>query len=126
MGQDPDLLPVINWVNQGGKLVYSPTKKFYSEARGRFLQHLRTLYQSGQAKYISAEEVSRKARQLLNAGLKSDDPHVIALAIIADVKLLVTNDRYLEIDFKNRSLIKSGKIYKRKQHENLLKEVDCP
>lgn len=54
----------------------------------------------------------------------SDDPHVIALALVARVRLLCTNDTNLKTDFDNPALISNprGRIYSAKHHRDLL---DC-
>ena len=45
--------------------------------------------------------------------LKSDDPHVIALAQVSGARLLYTNDEDLQKDFRNTNLVNnpSGKVY---------------
>ena len=56
------------------------------------------------SKKYSAQEVQEKADELEDR-IESDDPHIIALAIVADVKVLISNDRRLHEDFKNRNLV---------------------
>ena len=67
-------------------------------------------------KLINADEnrVDQETEKVRRSGgLKSDDPHIIALARVSDARLLFSNDRKLHEDFKNRNFIDEppGKIY---------------
>lgn len=44
---------------------------------------------------------------------QSDDPHILALAVVSGARLLYSNDRLLQHDFKNLALINQprGKVY---------------
>ena len=44
---------------------------------------------------------------------RSDDEHVLALAVVSGARLLYTNDTALIADFKNREIIANprGKVY---------------
>lgn len=44
-------------------------------------------------------------------GLRSDDPHILALAKVSGARLLYTNDRNLQDDFKNADFVADGKVY---------------
>lgn len=60
------------------------------------------------------DQVENKSEQVKESGqLRSDDPHVIALAQVSGARLLYSNDKKLHHDFKNQHLIKAprGKIY---------------
>ena len=65
------------------------------------------------------EQVDDEAVNLETARLtdekacRSNDAHVIALAAVGGARLLYTNDRRLQSDFKNRQLIDNppGKVY---------------
>ena len=56
--------------------------------------------------------------------LKSNDPHVIALAQVSGARLLYTNDGDLQKDFKNKNLVDNpaGKIYSTEAEKNPNKE----
>ncbi len=51
---------------------------------------------------------------------KSDDHHVLALAITSGARLLYTNDRLLMDDFRNRNVVTGtpGKIYTTKDRKD--------
>ena len=123
---DEDMKPVWNWLDrQNGKIAYAGTKKFEEEwERGGGIQLRRELQRRNKLKEIPAQDVQEKADEL-EGQIESDDPHIIALAIIAEVKVLVSNDRRLHEDFKNRNLV-GGKIYQTKSHSRLLTRDTCP
>lgn len=70
---------------------------------------------AGRARRIR-DAVVDKETESIRAGenCRSNDFHVIALARVSGARLLFTNDRTLEQDFKDRSLVPDprGKIYK--------------
>ena len=57
------------------------------------------------------DEETEKVRS--SGGLKSDDPHIIALAQVSGARLLFSNDKDLQKDFKNPVIINEprGKVY---------------
>ena len=153
----------IGWSDKNGKIVFSSTEKFRSEweasgghglmiellypgassssaARMGWEQMLVQLERMGIFKLVPAEDVQAKAAALERAGkLRSDDPHVIALAMIANVKVLVVQrllntpsrgrrrargaDPALQEDFKN---LVGGSVYQTKSHSRLLRKDMCP
>ena len=125
---DEDMAPVWKWLdNKNGKIVYSNTKKFEDEWEKGGMSHLRDqMMRAGQLKLIS-EGVQEKADEL-EGEVVSNDEHIIALALIAGVKVLVSypeGDRDLFTDFKSRNLVR-GKVYTRKQNAHLLTKDTCP
>ena len=125
---DEDMKPVWNWLErQNGKIAYASTKKFEEEwERGGGIQLRRELQRRNKLKEILPQEVEAKESELNRTGtIRSDDPHIIALAIIAKVKVLISNDRRLHEDFKNRDLV-GGSVYQTKSHSRLLRKDTCP
>ena len=161
---DEDMEPVRHWLeNKNGKIVYSSTEKLRSEwgasggyglmmellypgassssaVRMGWEQILMELERLGTFKLVPAEDVQAKADALEQTGeLQSDDPHIIALAKIASVKVLVVQhlpntpsrgrrrsrgaDPDLQEDFKN---LVGGKVYITKSHSHLLTRDTCP
>ena len=125
---DENMEPVWNWLRKkNGKIAYSNTNKFEEEwERGGVTGLIKLLRQSGQLKEIPSQEVEAKEDELNRTGaIRSNDSHIIALAIIANVKVLVSNDRRLHEDFKNRDLV-GGSVYQTKSHSRLLRKDTCP
>ena len=68
--------------------------------------------------------VDEKTRTVRNEGvLKSNDPHVIALAQVSRSRLLYSNDGDLRDDFRNKNLIDQprGRIYSTKEQKNFVR-----
>ena len=125
---DEDMVPVWKWLdNRNGKIVYANTEKFEEEWEKGGMNHLRDqMIRAGQLKLVS-EGVQEKAGELKDE-IKSDDAHIIALALIARVTVLISyreGDSDLFTDFKSHELV-GGKVYTRKSHTHLLTKDTCP
>ena len=162
---DEDTKPVRKWVyGEYGKIVYSDTERFRNEWKGGGEQLARELLQNQEARpasstkigwqeavgrlrrrdkfrLIRAADVQTKAEALEQTGiLRSDDPHIIALAMLANVKVLVVQrlpdtpssrgrrgprgaDPKLQKDFKN---LVGGSVYITRSHQHLLDKDTCP
>ena len=126
---DEDMEPVWTWLEKrGGKIAYSDTEKLEEEWNKGGMQNLRDrLRRTGKLKVVSSQDVEEKADEL-KGKITSNDEHIIALALIAEVKVLVSyraGDRDLFTDFKNRDLVR-GKVYTRKSHARMLTKDTCP
>ncbi len=60
-----------------------------------------------------------------NAKLRSDDPHIVALALSSGCRLLFTHDQLLIDDFTDVDIVPRprGKIFKYAAHVKLLEEA---
>ena len=121
-----DMQPVWNWLEQkNGKIAYTNTRKFEEEwERGGLTDLIQQLQRTGKLKEIPARDVRQKENEL-KGNIESDDEHIIALAMVANVKVLVSNDTTLHRDFKNRDLV-GGKVYQTARHKHLLTRDTCP
>ncbi len=125
--ENEDMVPVWNWLeNKNGKIAYSNTEKIEREWNQARMDDIRDeLRKAGKIKLVSAQVTQQKENEL-KGKLKSNDEHIIALAIMANVKVLISGgDAKLIKDFKDRALVK-GKVYLRKQHARLLTKDTCP
>ena len=124
-GTDEDIKPVRHWVyRKNGKIVYSGTEKFRSEWSGSKARELmRELQRRNKLIEVPVQDVAKKENELKEI-IKSDDEHIIALALVGKVRVLVSDDIKLIRDFKN--YVTQGKVYKTKQHERLLTKDTCP
>ena len=74
--------------------------------------------------FLEARRLGRRVRQIQESMIRdveeqladrvtSDDPHVLALALVSGARLLFTDDRRLTNDFRNRYVIPgpAGKVY---------------
>ena len=119
-----DMKPVHDWIEKnGGKIAYSNMPKFENETIESFKKKLLNLRRRGRAKLIPSQQVKKQLETLLKTKLQSNDRHIIALALAAKVKVLITKDGDLEKDFKQHV---RGKIYHNEDHKHLLKKDLCP
>ena len=118
--------PLRDWIEKKGRLAFSPIEKIKKElSRHTDMKRRMEVYkESGKLKEISREEVQKRERQCQGL-IRSDDPHIIALAQAGEIKLLVSKDQKLHDDFKNPKLIRGGAIYQTKEHKHLLEKEDC-
>jgi len=114
--------------NLRATMVYGGELRREYQRAGWFRPFLRRLDQQGSAKVVPDQEVDAQTEEIrLAGGYRSDDPHILALAIVAKVRLLCTDDDNLSTDFKDRQLINNprGNVYRRASHEHLLRK-HCP
>ena len=126
---DEDSRPIRRWLDRGaGSLVYSTGGKFKEEIQGRYKNKLADYARAGRAKLIPESRFAADERSLeARADLRSDDPHVLALARTAGVRLLYTGDRNLILDFKDKNFIDRprGKVYSGAHNATLLTGSVC-
>lgn len=121
--QNEDKRPVHGWLSrQYGKIVYSDTSRLRAEWMRGGNVLLERLRQDGSLKLVSRADVEQMERSL-EGHIESDDEHIVALALVADVRVLVSNDKALHQDFKS---IVRGKVYQTKSHARLLRRDTCP
>ena len=127
MNNTQDMAPVRRWLEgtsgsrRKGKLAYSPTAKFKAEVNQHpFRNKLIKLSQAGIVKAVPVAKVEKVESEL--PPLKSDDPHIVALAIAGRVSVLVSKDQDLHQDFKK---LVGGKVYQNATHRRLLTPDLC-
>ena len=103
------------WLSSGkGKLVVGGQLQ---EELGQISNYCRWAQQatlSGKLVNKDKKCVDEETEKVRSSGkLKSDDPHIIALAQVSGARLLFSNDIKLHKDFKNRNFIDEppGKVY---------------
>ena len=121
---DEDMQPIRKWIKKGGKLAYAATEKFEFELNKteKMKSQFAVYRERGKVKLFDKKDVEDVQSSL--SDLTSDDSHILALALVANVKLLVSSDTKLHADFKN--IIEKGKIYQNKKHRSLLSATSCP
>ena len=126
---DKDSRPIHKWLVRGaGSIVYSTGGKFAEEIPDRAKAKLADYVRAGRAKLIPESLFADDERDLeARPDLRSDDPHVLALAKVAGVRLLYTADRNLISDFRNKNFIDRprGKVYSSARNANLLTDSVC-
>lgn len=86
---------------------------------------LEELDRAGRAKILPRQKVDQETIRLTQSGqLKSDDPHVIAVARLSRARVLCSNDVDLRRDFTDKRLVNKprGKVFSSSSHAHLLEK----
>ncbi len=125
-----DFAPIQDWLERGdGILVYSTGEKFATEVGRKARAWLVARERAGRARLVPGAEFADDESELRKSrDLKSDDPHVLALARKSGARLLYTGDQDLMADFKNKRFIDKprGKVYSGAANADLLDKLVCP
>ncbi len=117
----------LDWINKGsGRLVVGGKLLKELESGSPCFRNWATqAISSGTMRIVNRGRVDARTVELREEQtLKSDDPHVIALAQLSGARLLYSNDGDLQKDFKNKILIDNleGKVYSTDEENNPNKE----
>ena len=121
--KNADMQPVRDWHDEyGNSFVYSLTKKLKRELKKstRMESNFREWERTGKAHIVDKQKVineQARVKKDLSIVLKSDDEHIIALALASEVRLLVSGDEKLKEDF---NYIVNGDTYMNKEDVDLL------
>lgn len=119
-------LPVFEALMSGNaKLVLGGTKLRSEYALlNKAWKMIVALDKAGRVKMVNDSQVDIREAELNIAGqLKSDDPHVIALAMISGVRLLCSHDQNLHVDFTNPAILTPrGCVYQDASHKHLIRK----
>ena len=129
------MLPIWNWLEKKGRIVYADDQTFEQEwevsrKKSDTYQLWQDLQTANKIKRLSKAEMDdgkadlKKLLKKKNYQLKSNDKHIIVAALAGKAKLLATEDRPLEQDFKR--LINNRGIYKNETHSHILDKHPCP
>ena len=104
------------WLNSGkGKLVVGgKLKEELDQGVPKFRAWSLQAILSGKLIDADKNRIDQETEKVRRSGgLKSDDPHIIALAQVSGARLLFSNDKDLQKDFKNPTIINAprGKVY---------------
>jgi hypothetical protein len=115
--------PVHDWLDSGGRIVYGGKNREELAQVIDVMVYIQELRKAGKASPIPDEQVNRDEETVRKMDIvRSDDPHVLALARVSHARLLFANDQLLEDDFGNTQIVPrpKGKVYKRYDHRALL------
>lgn len=97
---------IVDWFLSSGRLVIGGRLRRELGGSEKMRRYLVSLKQAGKVRDIDDTEVDAKEQELSAGGLlSSDDPHVIALALVSRSRLLHTSDAALIDDFKRKEVI---------------------
>jgi len=130
----PYLMALMQWINRGGRIV-SGGKLQEELFRITKMRELVTEWaKRGTLIQLPKDAVKAKEDEIKGV-CKSDDPHVIAIAIISNARIVVTEDKKLIQDLQDLSIVgRRRRIYKENgaspnridRHMALLRGSDCP
>ena len=114
-GRPPAGAGFFDWINSGGGRLIAGGKLLEELGRREnFSVWWQQAVLAGLATRVDDDAVCRETTRLATQGTcRSNDEHVVALALVGGARLLYTNDRKLQLDFKDRELIDGppGKVY---------------
>ena len=98
------------WIQRGhGRIVYSGAEEAYARElnkHGGALELLKIYYESGHAEDIDAEHILSVLNQIPDPPVrKSNDAHILALAVASKATVLFSCDNPLRADFANSKVI---------------------
>ena len=126
-----------DWINNGKGLLVVGGK--LNNELDKSSQSYRQWAQEAKRRGVLIEETKSKIDKgkeelLAKRVCKSDDLHILALARVSGARLLYSNDKNLQADFKNKELIDNprGKVYSTlkcdnfsESHQKLLSQSKC-
>lgn len=123
---DEDVVPLREWLIAGKGVIATGGKNKSELQNCSFRGVLQQFLLAGRVREFSATKIARKQGSLeALKELKSNDAHVLALAIVSGSRLLFSADFDLQQDFKCGKYIPKpkGKVYQRRSHLRLLREA---
>ena len=127
----------LDWLTnakKNGQLVVGGELLRELEGHQKFKDWFQQALLAGRARRIDDQYVNNEAETLRACGIcRSNDEHVLALAKVSGARLLYTNDRALQDDFKNTLIVEGvrGRVYTtlqrgdvRRVHRDLLGRND--
>jgi len=109
-----------DWVDSGpGSLVAGGGLLNELDKVSNFQKWRKRAVSAGRIRILDGDDVNQKADQVA-LHCKSDDPHVIAVALIGNARFLYSNDDDLQKDFRNPKLVNNprGSVYSTRRSNN--------
>ncbi|MCY4543050.1 MAG: hypothetical protein OXB95_11785 [Rhodobacteraceae bacterium] len=128
----------LSWIHRRhGKLAISDAGQYFKELSKNHavMELIRRYGQGGQLRLIPADQLSVTDGQIEQTNHRSNDSHILSLALASNAKVLCSNDDDLRADFKNKDILPSmGRqrrlLYpfagSRKQRREFLNRQRCP
>lgn len=109
-----------DWFNSGpGSLVAGGDLLDELDRVSNFQKWRKRAVSAGRIRILNGDDVNQKAGQVAPF-CKSDDPHIIAVALISNARFLYSNDGDLQNDFRNPRLVNNprGSVYSTQHNKN--------
>ena len=98
----------LSWIgSRHGILAVSNAGQYFKELRknGAVMDLIRRYDQGGQLRKISADQLSVTDSQMAQKTPRSNDSHILSLALASGAKVLCSNDGKLRDDFKDKNIL---------------------
>ena len=98
----------LSWIgSRHGTVAISNAGQYFKELRKNraVMELIRRYDQGGQLRKISANQLSVTDGQIAQKNLRSNDSHILSLALASDAKVLCSNDGDLRADFKDKDIL---------------------
>jgi len=109
-----------DWFDSGpGSLVVGGDLLDELDRVSNFQKWRKRAVSTGRIQILNGDDVNQKAGQVAPL-CKSDDPHVIAVALIGNARFLYSNDDDLQKDFRNPKLVNNprGSVYSTRRSDD--------
>ena len=135
-GEGDDLF--LSWIrSRHGILAISDSGQYFNEIRKNqaVMDLIRRYDQGGQIRKMSSNQLSDSDEEIAQRHHRSNDSHILSLALASGARVLCSNDGDLRADFKDRRILPSiggGRriLYpfagSRKQRREFLNRQRCP
>lgn len=110
------------------RIAYGGRLRREYEVSSTIMRFVLLLERAGRAYAVSNDLVDEEENVVASSeSMASNDTHIVALARVANIRLLATNDKALQSDFTNTKLLQpKGRVYQRPAHAHLLLECCGP
>lgn len=127
----------LSWIRRRhGVLAFPSSGQYFTEVRGNgaVMELIRRYDQGGQLRKIATAQLASADSEIREKHRRSNDLHILALALASNATILCSNDGDLRSDFRNSQILpKSGKrrriLYPRdgtrKQRREFLNRQRC-
>jgi rRNA-processing protein FCF1 len=121
-----DGVPILKWLlTGGGALIVGGQLRRELARSSKMRSTMVTLSQAGKLHSLDDEKV-RTLADRIQTNCHSNDPHVIAVAVVSGCRLIFSRDHNLHKDAKNKDILSpSAAIYQNKAHQHLLQVCHC-
>jgi hypothetical protein len=121
---DSDYQMVFDWINEGaGILIYGGKLAEEIDRDAKAKRLVANWKRAGKAHWCGADELADEENRIRQTGLmRSNDPHVLALAAVTRTRTLCTEDQLPVDDFKDHRLVPMSKcrVFRNSSHRKLL------
>ena len=118
--------PILKWLLTGkGGLIVGGRLRGELSRSSKMRSTMVALNQAGKLHSLDDEAVLAETKKI-QTSCHSNDPHVLAAAVISGCRLIFSRDKDLHKDAKNKDILSpTAKIYQNKNHQNLLEPCHC-